>query len=88
MTYTPYQPKSFAQGTPKTMDRSIPILSPKHTASNPNLSLDFNAKNQFEPRNMDYRPIPMALSPNNQHTRSRHGDLARSLILTQQDTHI
>lgn len=84
MPYIPYQPKAQGQTGTKIMDRSIPILPPKHTASNPNLSLDFNAKNQFE----GFRGIPMAQSPVNQYSRPRHGDLARSMILPQQESQV
>lgn len=83
MAYTPFQPKGFGQ-IPKTIDRSIPIISPKHSVNNPNLSLEFNSKNQFESKYSDNRVIPIILSPTNQHSRSRHGDLAKSLILPQQ----
>lgn len=85
MTYTPYQLKPFAQGQSKTMDRSIPVLSPKHSASNPNLSFEYNNKSLFESRGNDHRGLPMAMSPNSHNTRPRH-DLSKSVMLPQPDS--
>lgn len=81
--YNSFQPKNFNQPVSKINDRSVPAISPKFSVNNPNLSLDFNSKNQLEPKNQDNRISPIILSPKSQYTRPRHGDLAKSLILQQ-----
>lgn len=83
-SYMAYLPKMPIQGANKLIDRSIPVLPPKHSASNPNLSLDFNGKGQFD----GFRGLPMAQSPVNQYNRARHGDLARSMMLPQQEQQV
>jgi hypothetical protein len=80
--YVPYQPKLQMQGPTKLIDRAIPSFPPKHTASNPNLSLDFTPKPHFDA----FRGLPLAQPPASQYARPRHGDLARSMILPQQES--
>lgn len=80
LPYIPFQSKIQNQGLTKITDRSIPSMPLRHVASNPNISLEINPKNQSE----GFRGLPLNQVPSTQYNRPRHGDLARSLILPQQ----
>lgn len=79
MGFTPF-PKSPVGNYGKANDRSVPGQPQRLPLNNPNLSMENPSKHLFDSRVIEHRNIP---SQPNIHSRQRHNDLARSLILPQ-----
>lgn len=84
MGFTPF-PKSPVGSYSKINDRSVPGQPQRMPVNNPNLSMENPSKNLFDSRILQHRNIT---SQPNIHTRQRHNDLARSLILPQSQSRI